>query len=375
MKMKEKKDERVTTDFLQKVVDTFNEPAFVMGMEDCKIIFVNKKFAEVYGYDCIGSICWKKLRKNQHGPCEDCSNPLLVDENKVPSGIFHSTFKCDVTGNWYQCTDQAFEWFDNKLVALKTAQDITALKNAAEKNRTLLKQNKELTWQIVHILDEERRKLSRNLHDEIGQIGTGIKLNADYLLMKGEGQDRDQEEVETIKDIAYQATRLLILLKQICANLDPFTVSRALTLQEMLEGVFEEWSLRNRDIRASLNIDVGAVQDDMDNAFKVTVYHVLQESLTNITKHAKATQVNVQCTVKEDLCGGKKYRSLVLVIDDNGVGLSEKDTDVGLGLIYMKERVAMLQGQLDIVTSPLGGVRVKVQLPVLKNTDELLCIE
>jgi len=352
-----------TKELLQQVLDAFNEPAFVIGVDDYKIKLANKKFTEVYGKNSVGETCWKKLRKNQHQPCEFCTNPFLVDGKNQPTGIFYSAYKSDVTGKWYQCSDQALKWLDDKLVALKITQDITQLKEAVQKNLVLLQQNTELRRQVITLLDEERKKLARNLHDEIGQIGTAIKLNADYLLMES-NQNRSQDEDAVLKDISKQAVCLLKLLKQICVNLDPCSVSTALTLQEMLENLFNDWLFRNRRITGEIEINLETLNDGLDSDIKTTVYHILQESLTNISKHSMATWVKLQCEVKENSADEANKQILELTVDDNGVGISEQNQSVGLGQLYMKERVVQVEGNLDIGVSSLGGVRVKVQIPV-----------
>jgi len=358
---------------LQLVFDTIDEAIYMVDLESNKIIFGNKKVETLFG-PAIGNYCWETLQKGQSGPCSFCTNPYLLDKNGQPTGVHQSTYQNGATEQWLQCSDQAFVWNDGRMVAIKTSVDVSKLKESALSMSLLLEQNKNLAQKIVSSIDDERLLLSQDLHDEIGQIGTAIKLNADFLLVEAESLDCSEEQLNAVKDIINLSEKFLTATQNISTHLNPRSMILHLTVREVLHSLFAEWLNRNRKTKATIVFDFN-FSLNMDISSKEVLYRVLQEALTNISRHSKANEVSVVCSISttrtkelEDSSDETnenltKENIFVLTIGDNGVGFTSDFNDSCLGLVYMRSRVTSLGGQLQKGISPLGGAQIKVQLP------------
>lgn len=363
---------------LKTVLNTIDEPIYIVDLESDRIIFANKKVDALYG-PLLGEYCWNKLQEKQSGICEICTNHYLLDKKGHPTGVHQSMCQSTLTEKWFQCSDQAFEWEDGRMVAIKTAVDVSALKEATLSMHKLLEQNKNLTKNIVLSIDNERRCLSNDLHDEIGQLGTGIRLNADFLRLQETG-----DKLAAADDIIRLSQQLLNTVRNISYRLNPRSLILNLTVYEMLQRLFGEWAKRNRNIDSNIDFDFD-LNLDLNIALKEMLYRVMQEALTNVSRHAKATQVSVVCSVskkdskkskstpnnKEDIQPSTHF--IDLTITDNGVGFPKKQNGACLGSIYMEERVNSLSGQLNKGMAPDGGAQIHVVVPchaTLKGTKE-----
>jgi two-component system sensor histidine kinase UhpB len=127
-----------------------------------------------------------------------------------------------------------------------------------------------------------------------------------------------------------------------------------LSLEDTFRDTLRTWQRRFSDISYEFQADgrIEALPEDI----RVALYRILQESLTNVAKHAKATKVDVRLSVTADQAS--------LIIADNGVGLREQDITPGIGLLGMKERSAALRGEFAISDGAGEGTRLCVRLPL-----------
>jgi len=196
----------------------------------------------------------------------------------------------------------------------------------------------------------ERRRLARELHDETGQALTSILLGLKALEDAGDASGREQAAAElrglvvaTLQDVR----RLAVELRP--KALDDFGLLAAV---ERLADVFGEQMAVETDVEAQLG------PERLPPEVETALYRIVQEALTNVMKHARASHVSILLMRKE--------RSAVAVVEDNGVGFAaDGDEDGGgLGLIGMRERVALLDGRLEVESSPRGTTIVaEVPLP------------
>lgn len=360
-------------DLLKTVFDTIDEPIYIVDLETDRIVFANKKIETLFG-SVLGEYCWESLQKGQKGPCSFCTNHYLIDNDGQPTGVHQSTYQNTFSNRWFQCSDQAFTWHDGRMVAIKTSVDVTELKESILSMTRLLNKNEKLARKIVASIDNERRQLSQYLHDEIGQIGTAIRLDADFLLVEAKKTQASDSQRNAIKDIVKLSTQFLDTIRGVSTELNPRSMILHLTIYEVLQGLFNEWLNRNRNLKGNItfnfnsNLDVGI-------AIKEALYRVMQETLTNISRHSKASQVSVLCSTieigtkesEENLSGlGKNHTQktvLKLIIDDNGVGFPEEPNNCCLGLVYMEGRVKTLGGNFQKNVSSMGGAQIQVQVP------------
>lgn len=214
-----------------------------------------------------------------------------------------------------------------------------------------------LSRKLVGLLEEEKRKMGNILHDEIGQVLTGIHLQLEELKELEPGQTLQLKE--SVKNIQTQIRSAIIQTKNISHNL------RADTLRQF--GL--DASIRNLidDVRKDADLDIHFHQqfpfEALDTEQNLVIFRVVQEALTNILRHAKASRVDISLTLQDD--------TGCLSIEDDGSGfdyeqmLEEMKADsMSLGINIMRERVFMVDGGFYIDSEPGAGTRIKVKIPL-----------
>jgi signal transduction histidine kinase len=226
---------------------------------------------------------------------------------------------------------------------------------AEERVVALLLSNHNLARQLILVQENERRSLARELHDEVGQDCTAIRADATYILRAR--PDDSAGIAASAQRIAATSERLYALVKRMLRQLRPMTLD-SLGLVPALQELCEHWE---EQTGVSCGFFPFAVPDDLDDPTCITLFRLVQEGLTNVGRHANASQVRVE------LRRGDPDRQLILRIEDDGCGLpAGGDRQTGFGLTGMRERVAGLQGQLRISSSPGQGVRIEAVLPMME---------
>jgi signal transduction histidine kinase len=131
-----------------------------------------------------------------------------------------------------------------------------------------------------------------------------------------------------------------------------------LGLAAALQEEIDAWQQRHPGVNTRLSVEGDATQ--LGEAINISLYRLVQESLTNISKHAGATQVAIRLILNPQ----EAHRQVVLEISDNGCGMQPAAGNRGLGLIGMRERVEALHGTLAIDSAPARGVRIRLVIPV-----------
>lgn len=209
-----------------------------------------------------------------------------------------------------------------------------------------IRNNHRLTQQIIHLQEEERKKLARDLHDEIGQYLTAVHVDASAMVA-AKKLSAARESAQAISQITRQ---MMITIQDILARLRPRVLDE-LGLSLALAELIHHWRDRNRGIMV-----VNAISNRIsqpDEAVAVTIYRILQECLTNISKHASATRVTIEVTETEE--------GLNLMVEDDGRGFDTSIQSRGYGLAGMQERVEGLMGTMKINSTPGQGTRIDVR--------------
>ena len=208
----------------------------------------------------------------------------------------------------------------------------------------------ETATKLMGAQEEERRRIARELHDEVGQVLTAIKLELSVAQRSIESSGVSTNplaEAQTITDGALQTVRNLTQLLH-PSSLDDLGLAAA--IDASLRG------LRRRDIRAELHQT--GMAERLPREVEVAAYRIVQEAITNVARHSKATECHVHLTHMSD--------RLLVEVEDDGVGF-EGDSSVsperGLGLVSVRERATRLGGTFNILSSPGAGTRLIVSLP------------
>ena len=201
----------------------------------------------------------------------------------------------------------------------------------------------------------ERQRLSRELHDGIGQLLIAIKLRLESLLYQ-DGKDIRN----SIQELKKYFDQIIDEVRRISNNLMP-SVLEAFGIAIAFRNLFSETE-EHSGLR--IHFDAAGDYDDLDKKTKTYIYRITQEAISNIVKHAGAREVWVTLSRGED--------SLTLVIRDNGKGFSPETAGKGggNGIHNMRERVSLLQGHIEIMSEPGKGSKIKVNVPIYITYDK-----
>jgi signal transduction histidine kinase len=204
-----------------------------------------------------------------------------------------------------------------------------------------------LSNQLVRVQEEERKTISRELHDEVGQILTGLRMELGTL-SHYHPDEEFRQRLESVKKLAEEALRsvrnLALLVRP--SMLDDLGLEPALHWQA------KEFS-RRCGIPVSLNIE--GKLDNLPESLRLCLYRAIQEAMTNCGKHAGASHVTV--VVKQD------EARVIASVHDDGKGFDALLKTHGLGLLGMTERVRALQGSMSVSSEPGSGTEIRLELP------------
>jgi signal transduction histidine kinase len=231
--------------------------------------------------------------------------------------------------------------------------------SAAHQNASALAEVRlrHLSQQLVSSQEQERKALSRELHDEIGQLLTALRMELGNLErgrgMAGGETDPHLEQAKKLAESTLRTTR------DIAMGLRPAMLD-VLGLGPALEWQAREYSRR---YHTPIRLEVDGDLRDVPDPHRTYLYRIVQESLTNCARHAQAKNIHVKL---KDSSG-----QLAVLVEDDGVGFDQHGgVAYGLGLLGMTERVRELSGQLSIQSEPGKGTRIAVVLPLKRESGD-----
>lgn len=230
------------------------------------------------------------------------------------------------------------------------ARDISDMKQAEQKLRML-------TSRLLTAQENERRRLSRELHDELGQSLLVLKMQTRTIERQlPEGQEILREDCS--RALKY-IDEIIENVRRLSRDLSP-SLLEDLGLSAALNYLFEEFRRHHQNIQ--FFVEQERVDEYLSKAEQTNIFRVLQEALTNIAKHAQATQVRVSLK--------KRDKALVGRLEDNGLGFEPAEVaareglDKGLGLAAMDERLRIIGGSLHIASEKRKGTSIAFEIPL-----------
>ena len=333
-------------------------------MEQYQFTECNDHAAEMYGFktssNFVGGNPWQISPVNQPDgrPSEEKAK-ALIDE-ALEGRILHFYWQHRKKDGALIDTEVTLTPFDigQKRYIQAIVRDITKRLQAEEAIEQHRKELQRLSEQLIHTQEEERKRLSRELHDEMGQSLTGIKLNLTSFENKM-GDAVPAPIVKDIKEAEQMVEDLLDKMHDIALNLRPSMLDDLgliPAVKWLVNYNRKRWDfdikLRHSGLKQRLNAD-----------FETAIYRIIQESLNNIAKHARAKRVTIQ--VRKLI--SKRLR---LRITDDGCGFNVKHIEQqdpskrGVGILGMQERAANLGGTFRLESNPKQGTSIEVELPV-----------
>lgn len=218
----------------------------------------------------------------------------------------------------------------------------------------------ELVRQLVNAQESERKRIAQELHDETGQELTAIALG--LAAMETVLREEPQRAARMVHNLRELADQSLIGLRQVMANLRPPQLDD-LGLVPALRWYVQQYAERHPEL--AVNFTADRLTRRLPSQYEIVLFRVAQEALTNVARHAHATQVTIGIH--------QEAGAIRLEIGDNGVGF---DVDAqpqyrsgGLGLVGIRERVTLVGGQCTVESQKGHGTRIRVQLPLKREAE------
>ncbi len=230
-------------------------------------------------------------------------------------------------------------------------RDIGDRRRAESELQDSHRQLRELASSLQAVREEERTSIARELHDELGQ--QLLRLRMDLSWLSGRIKDLAPAVQEKVADMKQFVAGTVDTLRRVTTRLRPPLLDE-LGLAEAARWQLDEFSARN-DIAVVASIDIDG--DSLDERTSINVFRILQESLTNVARHAGATRIDVSLTTRND--------DLFFEIHDNGRGTEPGHRqEYGHGLVGIRERTLLLGGRMEIESSPGQGFSLRIGIPL-----------
>jgi len=239
----------------------------------------------------------------------------------------------------------------NPVRMVGAGQDITERKQIEERLRQSREQLRALSAHLQSVREQERTRIAREIHDELGQALTGMKMDATWL------QNNFGENLKAVaktKSMIQLIDTTVQAVRRISAELRPGILDD-LGLEAAIEWQLQEFQART-GIQSDLTSTVEEINLEADCA--TAIFRIFQEALTNVARHAQATQLEV--TLQD------QANHLILRVRDNGRGITEDEllNSRSFGLLGMQERVLLLAGEINIHGTPGKGTTLIVKVPL-----------
>lgn len=314
--------------------------------EDGKVIFTNESGAEIL----------KVL---------ELTEPYISDYILLPKNFNYQEF---ITGGRSHHTDQQIgeKYYDVIIRGIPETgfgqiycSDITERKNAEQELELSRQKLRELSTHIQKVQEEEKRKISRELHDNFGQILTAIKMNIETVF------EKHKEHIVEVEfaDINNQLNKARKEIRELSYRLRP-RVLDDFGLVPALRFLCEDVSQRS-GIRGFFQAH--NVKERLSSEMETNIYRIVQEALNNAVKHSRASELHVQIMKNDEM--------LTVSVEDNGIGFNSSAGDHseemrGMGLVNMSERALSVNGKLYLSSVPGKGTELMVEIPLDSNEND-----
>jgi signal transduction histidine kinase len=282
-------------------------------------------------------------------PPEEVASERAFREQQLARDVEVGVITEKGTTIWTSVSAAPFPAVDRGVVIVTV--DITERKRATEALAQSRQQLRALTTHWQTAIEAERARIAREIHDEFGQSMTALKLDVAWLIRHLPAGDEKAARLHGMNTLIDES---IALMRRIATELRP-TLLDDLGLNAALEWQANEFSRRS-GLPCKLNLPK---QDlDLAPALNTTLFRIFQETLVNLTRHARATNVVVSLQQTD--------QALILTICDNGIGIAADDlNDPGaVGLLGMRERAAQWGGETIIRGAPGEGTTVTVRIPL-----------
>jgi len=325
-------------------------PMWLVDVDSLRFIDVNEASARHYGYSKPE---FMNLRITDIVLAEE-RNPDEIIYQPYKAGDLYKGIRQHRLKDGNQITVEKISHSVNlsgrnaKLVLIK---DITEQKKAEENLQLSNRQLKELTEYLNQVREEERTRIAREIHDELGQQLTGLKMDAAWISKNASRYDKPLQD--KINEMMLLTDETISIIRRIAADLRPGILDDFGLVAAL------EWQSKEFEKRAGIQCTFTSAADDLEVSgdLSTNLFRIYQEALTNVARHAQATAISASIE--------KKNQQLILKIQDNGNGFDiNKITTSSYGLIGMKERARIINAQLKITSEMGKGTTIFIEAPI-----------
>ncbi len=326
-------------------------PMWMVSLDDFRVIDVNESAVKHYGYSREEFLNLNILKMR---PAEDEARIRQELQRHLPGISNRGIWRHKKKDGTVICIEaHAYDFiYEGQKTRLLLANDITEKIKAEEKLQQSYEEIRQLASHLQEIREEERADMAREIHDELGQEITGLKMDIAWLSKKITGESKEVKE--KIKEILELLDGTVKTVRKISTELRPSIIDDL--------GIIEAMKWQSMEFQKRYSIRVKFTSDFEDlpipNNIRIGIFRIYQESLTNVARHATGATLVESWLLKKE--GGFE-----LLIKDNGSGfnITESGNKKTLGLLGMRERTQMMGGKYILSSTPGNGTTVSVYVP------------
>ncbi|RZF26527.1 response regulator [Paraburkholderia sp. UYCP14C] len=328
------------------IVETSPVPLCITSMPDGHILYTNQPLRELFGMD-------ERLFANiADFYAEPDERERLVEHLRTQGSLRNREVQFrrpDGTRFWAMATARVATYDDSPAIYVGL-NDITGRKQMEQELVESREQQRELSAYMEAIREEERKRIAMEIHDELGQLLTALKMDVSLLKMR---ITHDTEATKKADEMRQLVEGTISMVRNVASHLRPAALNFGIV--SALEWLVDEFNRRHA-IACELRIEGG--EPALSDAHATALFRIAQASLTNVARHADATRVEVTLI--------STPAKLLLQVCDDGRGFDQQVVrrDYSYGLLGMNERARLIGGSLSIDSSPGQGTVVSIHIPL-----------
>jgi PAS domain S-box-containing protein len=320
-------------------------------IQNGKYMYVNPKFADIFGYEQNDLTNTVPVESLAHGDSidlirENMQKRIAGAESTVPyeiDGVKKSgdIIRLEVFGTKTQ--------YQGKPAIIGTLSDVTDKKILQQQVLDQkIQEQKKITRAVLQAEERERNRIGQELHDNVNQILAGTKL---YLGLASKDEFAGRGLIKSSLDLVDNAIEEMRALSK-----EQVTPIKGIDLKDLVDSLVDKMNVSS-SIQSSVVYDIH--NKDIEDDLKLNIYRIIQEQMNNILKHSNATRTNISLT--------DDSAALHVSIADNGQGFDPEQKRRGIGLTNMSNRIESFNGQLNIHSNPGKGCEITITIPYLNN--------
>ena len=327
------------------IVETSPVPLCITSMPDGRILYTNEPLRALFGMNAGVAA---NIADFYADPLE---RERLIDHLRTEGSLRDTEVRFqrpDGTRFWAMATARVATYDDSPAIYVGM-NDITGRKQMEQELVESREQQRELSAYMEAIREEERKRIAMEIHDELGQLLTALKMDVSLLKMR---LAHDAEATKKADDMRELVEGTIWMVRNVASHLRPAALNFGIV--SALEWLVDEFNRRNA-IPCELRIEGG--EPVLSDAHATAVFRIVQASLTNVARHAKATRVDVSLVSTAD--------RLELRVRDDGRGFDREAArrEYSYGLLGMYERARLIGATLSIDSAPGAGTTVSIHIP------------